>query len=415
MWKSLLTGDLTPPDEIAARIEKFRKAMEREGINFAVILQNVDLFYFTGTSQKGILVIAVDKDPVFFVQKGLVRAAHETPLAITRIGKDKEVKDILTDKGILKGRGGMELDVLPVMAFERWKSILGYDGLVDISPSIRDLRLVKSAFEIEQVKKSGEIIDHVFEKAKSVVREGRREVDIAAILESEGRMHGHQGLLRMRGFNQEMMNIYITHGISGTVVSGNDVPISGTGVTHAVAQGPSVNKVQRNNPLLIDYGGGYNGYITDETRAYVVGELKEKFAKAHAVAREIIEETMSFTREGVNAPEIFRKALDRAKRAKLEDYFMGYGEGQVGFLGHGLGLEINELPVLTPRHDVILKEGMVFAIEPKFIFPDEGAIGIEVDFIVRQNCLERVTDTPLDVVHVGAPQPGESACRCEDE
>lgn len=402
MGEHLLAGDLTPQAEIAARIGKFRKEMERQGIHFAVILQNVDLFYFTGTSQKGILVVSVDKDPVFFVEKGLVRAAQETPLTITPIGKDKEVKDILAASGILKGRGGMELDVLPVLAFERWQSILGYDGLVDISPCIREVRLVKSAFEIEQIKKSGAIIDRVFEKAKSVVREGRRELDIAAILESEGRMHGHQGLLRMRGFNQEMMNIYVTHGVSGTVVSGADVPISGAGVTHAVPQGPSVNKIQRNIPLLIDYGGGYNGYLTDETRAFTVGELKEKYIKAHAVAREIIEETMSFARGGVNAAEIFRKALDKAKRENLASHFMGYGEGQVSFLGHGLGLEINELPVITPRHEVLLKEGMVFAIEPKFIFPDEGAIGIEVDFIVRQNHLERVTDTPLDVVQIEA-------------
>ena len=403
MWKSLLVGDLTPPDEIAARIEKCRKEMGRQGIQFSVILQNVDLFYFTGTSQKGILVISVDKDPVFFVEKSLVRAAHETPLTITPIGKDKEVKNVLTERGILQGRGGMELDVLPVLAYERWKSILGYDGLADISPSIRNLRLVKSAFEIEQIRKSGAIIDHVFEKAKEVIREGRREVDIAAILESEGRMHGHQGLLRMRGFNQEMMNIYVTHGVSGTVVSGADVPISGAGVTHAIPQGPSVNKVQRSIPLLIDYGGGYNGYLTDETRAFAVGELKEIYIKAHAAAREIIEETMSFAKEGVNAAEIFRRALHIARREKLEEYFMGYGEGQVSFLGHGLGLEINELPVITPRHDILLKEGMVFAIEPKFIFPDEGSIGIEVDFIVRQNCLERVTETPLDIVQVDVP------------
>jgi Xaa-Pro dipeptidase len=402
MWENLLVSDLTPKDEIEARIEKFRKEMERKGIHFSIILQNVDLFYFTGTTQKGILGISVDKDPVFFVEKSLVRAAHESPLAITPIRRDKDVKDILTERGILKGRGGMELDVLPVLAFERWKGILGYDSLVDISPLIKDLRLVKSPFEIKQVRKSGEIISHVFAKARSVVREGMREVDIAAILESEGRMHGHQGLLRMRGFNQEMMNIYVTHGVSGTVVSGSDVPISGAGVTPAVPQGPSVNKVQKSIPLLIDYGGGYNGYLTDETRAFVVGELKEKFIKAHAVAREIIEETMSFAKEGVNAPEIFRKALDRVKKEKLEEYFMGYGEGKVGFIGHGLGLEINELPVITPRHDIVLKEGMVFAIEPKFIFPNEGSIGIEVDFIVRQNCLERVTDAPIDVVRIAA-------------
>lgn len=403
MWQDLLVGALTPKDEIDARIEKFRAEMERKGVQFSIILQNVDLFYFTGTSQKGILVISVDKDPVFFVAKGLVRATQETPLAITPIRKDKEVKDFLIDRGILKGEGGMELDVLPVLVFERWKGILGYDRLVDISPSIKDLRLVKSAFEIKQIKESGAIIDHVFEKAKSVVREGKREVDIAAILEAEGRMHGHQGLLRMRGLNQEMMNIYITHGVSGTVVSGYDVPISGAGVTHAIAQGPSVNKVQRDIPVLIDYGGGYNGYITDETRAFVVGELKETFIRAHAVAREIIEETMDFAQEGVNAPDIFRKALHRAKREKLGENFMGFGEGKVGFIGHGLGLEINELPVITLRHDVVLKEGMVFAFEPKFIFPNEGAIGLEVDFIVRQKSLERVTDTALDVVPVGAP------------
>jgi Xaa-Pro aminopeptidase len=401
MWKSLLTGDLTPSDEINARLRKFRQTMENQGVHFAVILQNVDLFYFTGTAQKGILVISVDKEPIFFMEKGMVRATHETPLTITPIGKDRDVRDILTNRGILQGRGGMELDVLPVLAFERWKGILGYDRLEDISPLIKNVRSVKSAFEIRQVKKSGEIVSHVFAKAKSVVRAGRREVDIAAILESEGRMHGHQGLLRMRGLNQEMMNIYVTHGISGTVVSGYDVPISGAGVTHAIAQGPSVNKMQRGMPLLIDYGGGYNGYITDETRAFAAGKLPEIFLRAHAAAREIIEETMSFAREGVRAPEIFKKALEIARREKLEDHFMGYGDGRVSFIGHGLGLEINELPVITPRHDVVLEEGMVFAIEPKFIFPDEGSIGIEVDFIVRPDCLERVTDAPLDLVQVG--------------
>jgi len=79
---------------------------------------------------------------------------------------------------------------------------------------------------------------------------------------------------------------------------------------------------------------------------------------------------------------------------------MGYGAGKVGFIGHGIGLEINELPVITPRHHIILEEGMVFAFEPKFIFPGKGAIGIEVDFIVRKKELERVTPTPIDIVYV---------------
>jgi len=400
MLKSLNVAELTPKEEIQGRIDKLKKRMEKQGIDLAIILQNVDLFYFTGTLQKGVLAVSVDRDPVFFVEKSLARAEAETPLEITPIKRDKDIKDILGDLGMLGGRCGMELDVLPVLVFERWRNILGYDNAVDAWPLIRDLRLIKSPFEIRQIKRSGEIVSHVFEKAKEIIREGMREVDIAAMLESEGRMHGHQGFLRMRGLNQEMMNMYITHGLSGTVVSGADVPISGAGTTHAIAQGPSVNKVQKGIPLLIDYGGGYNGYITDETRAYAIGELKDIYLKGHAVAREIIEETMAFAKEGVDGTEVFMKALHRTKHEGLYEYFMGYGEGKVGFIGHGLGLEINELPVITPRHKIILQEGMVFAFEPKFIIPGEGSVGIEVDFIVRKNGLERVTDSPIDITYV---------------
>lgn len=400
MLKSLNVAELTPKEEVQARIDKLKERMEKQGIALAIILQNVDLFYFTGTLQKGVLAVSADRDPVFFVEKSLARAMEETPLEITPIKKDKDIKDILGSLGMLGGRCGMELDVLPVLVFERWKNILGYDNAVDVWPLIRDLRLIKSPFEIRQIKRSGEIVTRVFEKAKEIIREGMREVDIAAMLESEGRMHGHQGFLRMRGLNQEMMNMYITHGLSGTVVSGADVPISGAGTTHAIAQGPSVNKVQKGIPLLIDYGGGYNGYITDETRAYAIGELKDIYLKGHAVAREIIEETMAFAKEGVDGTEVFMKALHRTKHEGLYEYFMGYGEGKVGFIGHGLGLEINELPVITPRHKIILQEGMVFAFEPKFIIPGEGSVGIEVDFIVRKNGLERVTDSPIDITYV---------------
>jgi Xaa-Pro aminopeptidase len=400
MLKSLNVGELTPKEEVQGRINKLKERMEEQGIALAIILQNVDLFYFTGTLQKGVLAVPVDRDPVFFVEKSLQRATEETSLEITPIKKDKDIKDSLNSLGMLRGRCGMELDVLPVLVFERWKSILGYDNIVDVWPLIRDLRLIKSPFEILQIKRSGEIISRVFEKAKDIVREGMREVDIAAVLESEGRIHGHQGFLRMRGLNQEMMNVYITHGLSGTVVSGADVPISGAGVTHAIPQGPSVNRVQRGIPLLIDYGAGYNGYITDETRAYAVGELKDIYLKGHAVAREIIEETMGFAKEGIDGTEVFMNALHRTKNEGLDEYFMGYGEGKVGFIGHGLGLEINELPVITPRHKIILQEGMVFAFEPKFIFPGEGSVGIEVDFIVRKNGLERVTDSSIDIVYL---------------
>jgi Xaa-Pro dipeptidase len=400
MYKSLNICDFTPKEEIEARLKGLRKRMALKDISFAVILQNVDLFYFTGTLQKGVLIVPVDGPPLFFVERSLYRATEESPLEIISIKKDKDVGDVLRGKHLMKGACGMEFDVLPVTLFERWKSILNCDNITDVSPLIKDLRLIKSEFEVAQIIKSGQIISHVFQKAKEIVKEGMREIDIEAAIIAEGRKAGHQGFLRMRGLNQEMMCGYVTQGNSATVHSYSDVPIAGFGITHAIAQGASVQKVKAGTPVIVDYGGGYNGYITDETRVYALGELKDIFLKGYQVAREIIEETMSFVKEGVDATEIFVKALDRAKEAKLEKYFMGHGEGQVSFVGHGLGLEINELPVITPRHKTILKEGMVFAFEPKFIIPNEGAVGIEVDFIVRKDRLQRVTDSPLDINYV---------------
>jgi Xaa-Pro dipeptidase len=391
---------LTPKEEIARRIDGLKQGMVEADIDFCVILQNVDMFYLTGTVQKGTLVIPVDGEPLFFVEKSVDRARLETPLPVVPVQSDREMGDILLRSNILKGRGGMELDVVPVSVFERFKSIVRFETFLNASPLLKKLREIKSPFELEQVKKSGEIMTHVFAKARESVREGRRELDIDAELAAEGRKRGHQGFLRMRGLNLEMTTITVTNGYTGALPSPSDVPVGGLGVTPAIPLGSSLKTVERGIPVCIDYGGGYNGYVTDETYVFVVGELDETFRKPYEVSRQIIEDTSFFGREGVDAVEIFEKAATAVKKANLEANFMGFGEGQVSFVGHGIGLEINELPVITPKHHSILREGMVFAFEPKFVIPGKGSIGIEVDFIVRRNGLERVTRTPLDIVYL---------------
>jgi Xaa-Pro dipeptidase len=197
-----------------------------------------------------------------------------------------------------------------------------------------------------------------------------------------------------------MMNLYVAAGYTGTIPSSADVPVSGLGLTPALGQGSSTKTVERGVPVIVDYGGGYNGYITDETRSYVVGDLDEIFRKPYDVSRAIVEDTHTFAREGVDCTEIFERAFDKVKEAGLESFFMGFGPTQVVFIGHGVGLEINELPVITARHHTVLKEGMVFAFEPKFIFPGKGVIGMEVDFVVRKDGLERVTQTSLNLVRL---------------
>ncbi|OPY75714.1 MAG: Xaa-Pro dipeptidase [Syntrophorhabdus sp. PtaU1.Bin058] len=400
MIEDVWVFDRVPEQDLQNRIGGMKRLMAKNHIDFAVIFQNVDRYYFTGSMQKGVLVIPVDREPLFFIEKSVERARMETPLDIIPIKNDKEIGKVLDHNGLLSGRAGLELDVLPVSTFERLKKIIGFDHYGDAAPLIKALREVKSPFEIEQLKKSGRMLTHVFEKAKDVVREGATELDIDATLVAEGRRLGHQGFLRMRGINQEMITLTVQCGFTGAVTPCADVPIGGAGLTPAVPQGSSLKKVERGIPVTIDYGGGYNGYITDETRVFVAGELKEMFRKPYETALEIMEDIQSYAKEGVDCVDIFTRAYRIAEKAGLQDHFMGYREGQVSFIGHGLGLEINELPVITARHGKILKEGMVFAYEPKFVLPPHGAIGVELDFIVRQNGLERITGDPVDIIYV---------------
>lgn len=400
MLKQVGAFDPVPKDDLLRRVDGLRSRMANTGIDFALIVENVDRFYFTGTMQKGIVVVPVDQDPLIFVEKGTERAAMETPLAVIPIKNHRAIGEILHDKHILQGRAGLELDVLPVSVFERLKRVIGFDRYTDVSESIKELRMIKSPFELTQIQKSGAMLAHVFEKGTDEVREGRTELEIEAALVAEGRRIGHQGFLRMRGMNQEMMTLTVQAGFTGTVTTLLDAPITGVGVTPAVPQGSSFKRVERGIPVTIDYGGGYNGYITDETRTFVVGELKEDFRKPYETAQSIIEDIMTCAKPGTDCTDIFSRAYETAKRAGLEEYFMGHGEGQVAFIGHGLGLEINELPIMTARHRRVLKEGMVFALEPKFVLPHHGAVGIEIDLIVRPHGLERVTSNSTDIVRL---------------
>lgn len=393
--------ELTPKEELEKRIERLKEEMEREGLSASIILQNVDIFYFSGTLQRSYLFVPLEGDPVLFVEKNKERAKIESPLHQIEIKGERDVRTYLLGNRSLKGKVGMEHDVVPYAIHERWRRLLDLEETFDISRMIREIRAIKSDFEISNLKRAGSIASKVFEEAKRVIKEGRTEVEVAAELELVGRLNGHQGFLRMRGLNQEMMNIYVLHGISPTIPSFGDVPISGIGLTHAVAQGPSLNRIERGKPTLIDYGGAYNGYITDETRVFVIGDIKDEILiRAFSVACEIVEEIEGFAKEGVVSSHIFEKAYDIVRREGLAENFMGYGQNRVSFVGHGLGLEINELPVITPRHRVHLKEGMVFAFEPKFVFPNLGAIGVEVDYVVRKNGLERIGDFPLDIVRL---------------
>ena len=388
----------TPPGEIHGRVHKLQQKMEERGLELVLIIQNVDLFYFSGTIQKGFLFIPAEGEAILFVQKDFRRAVDESPLKCVKIETLRELSGLLKDCQIEGKKVGMELDVVPVSLFSRIKGLFKDWNVLDVSSEIKEIRSVKSDFEMKQIKKSGAIIDQVFSQARDYFKEGTSELELDGILTSIGRACGHQGFLRMRGFNQEMMNIHVLSGESASANSFCDTPLSGYGVTPAIAQGSSDRKFKRDQPVVIDYGGGYNGYVTDETRTFIIGRLRGPLQKAYDVALKIIEEMESSVKPGNYPSQIYERSLENASRTGLAENFMGHGDGKVAFVGHGLGLEINEWPILGRGYQKPLQVGNVFAFEPKFIFPGEGAIGIELDYVVRENGLERITTFPRDLI-----------------
>ena len=398
MQKEIGPCELTPREEIFSRIGTFQEKLKEKEIDAALLIQNVDLFYFTGTLQNGVLFIPQEREAVFLVQKDYARASVESPLPCIKMKSIKDLPNLLREQGGEGKRVGMELDVVPVSLFNRIRGFFPQWEIPSISDEIKEMRSIKSDYEIRQIKRSGEMITEVFSSVKNHLREGMSELELDGILISIGRALGHQGFLRMRGLNQEMMNIQVVSGESGSVTSFCDTPLCGRGVTPAVAQGSSARKIKRDEPVVIDYGGGYNGYVTDETRVFVLGRLKNHFQKAYQVALDILRETESFARAGELPSRVYKRAQEIATGEGLADNFMGYGEGKVAFVGHGLGLEINELPIISKGGRRPLQPGMVFAFEPKFVFPGEGAVGIELDYIVRENGLERVTQFPREVI-----------------
>jgi Xaa-Pro aminopeptidase len=132
----------------------------------------------------------------------------------------------------------------------------------------------------------------------------------------------------------------------------------------------------------------------------VIGELSSNLEKAYELARNILQLLIQEAKPGISWSHLYFLAEREATRHRYDDLFMGHGEGKVKFIGHGLGLEIDEYSILSPYFPDSLEEGMVAALEPKFIFPGQGVVGLEDDYVVTSSGLRRLTLTDQGVMKI---------------
>jgi len=394
--------DRVPKQEIQDRIHRFQAVLADEDLDGAFILQNVDIFYFSGTIQRSVLFIPREGNPLLMVQKSYQRARNESLLKnIVPIQASSDILPFLREHGHTElGILGLEMDVLPTNHFLWYQNKFPNSRWVDVSPQIRSLRMIKSPYEVEQVRKATAILDTGLKEIRGVIREGMTELEIDGYLAYIARREGHMGLLRMRGWNQEMTHAHVLSGESGAIVSFCDTPHGGAGNTPAMAQGAGIRRITRNEPIGIDYGVGVNGYLGDQSRTFVIGVLPRNLEKAHECTGKIHHLLAQEGKPGISCSHLYRLAEEEAKTEGYGDFFMGHGEGKVKFIGHGLGLEIDEYPIITPDFPGKLKQGMVIALEPKCIFPGQGVVGLEDDYLVTLSGLERLTLTDQTIMTI---------------
>jgi Xaa-Pro aminopeptidase len=331
------------------------------------------------------------------VRKSLERARSDSPLAqVVPFPPSKELAALVGPGRRL----GLTLDVVPVATQQFWAKALPGAVWTDVSPALRELRSVKSPWELERMRETARMLGGIFGEVPSFLRPGMREVDLAAEIEARMRRAGNEGSPRLRGWNQEFFMGLAIAGGAASAPSYFDGPVTGSGLSPYSPMGSSLEPIARDTPVLLDYTATQNGYITDLTRIAVCGRLAPELERAFSVARRIQDAVAAALKPGAVPSKLFAEARAQADAAGLGDRFMGPPGAQARFVGHGVGLELDETPVLAPGFDAPLRLGQTLALEPKFVFPGMGAVGIENTWVVGEHGGERFAELPDDLLVV---------------
>jgi Xaa-Pro dipeptidase len=384
-------------EEYASRNTRFQDRLRAMGLDGALLVQATDVFYFSGTRQNAALWIPAGADPVLIVRKSVARAREESAVADVRpFPRGKDLAALFAGAR----RVGVTLDVIPVNLHAFYVRALGGAEFIDVGRAVREQRSVKSPAELALMRQTATIMTGALADLPSYLRAGMTELELTAEVEYRLRRGGNEGSPRLRGFNQELFVGLAVAGVSGAAAGFFDGPVTGRGLSAAAPLGASRGLVPRDAPILLDYTAVKNGYVVDMTRMAVVGRLEPELERAFQVALSIQAEVAERLRPGEIPSAIWDRARAIAEEAGLGGSFMGPPGDQARFVGHGVGLELDELPVLAPGFDEPLVAGQTVAVEPKFVLPGLGAIGIENTWAVGGRGGEKITDLTDDLVRL---------------
>ncbi|MDG3547023.1 M24 family metallopeptidase [Methanobacterium formicicum] len=386
-----------PLSELEARISSFRNmmAVSNPEWEIAAIFSKINQYYFTGTMQDGMLIIPREGEPTLWVRRSYERSQDES--LFPSIKPMKSFRDAKKEFKTLPDTVYLETEVVPLALYQRFNKHFPFKDFKPVDQQLATVRAVKSDYELSLMRKSGKIHQRVAEDLlPDVLQEGMSEADLAVTIFKTLVEEGHDGLTRFGMFDNEMVVGHVGFGDSSIYPTYFDGASGTRGLSPAApVLGSRQRKLKKGDLVFVDVGCVFNGYNTDKTMTYMFGSsLPQHAIETHHKCVEIQNEIAKMLKPGAIPSQIYHRIMDNLDEDFLEN-FMGFGPRKVKFLGHAIGLLIDELPVIAERFDQPLQEGMVFAVEPKNGIAGVGMVGIENTFIVTPRGGECITgDNP---------------------
>ncbi len=385
---------LLPAEESEKRISALRSLMKHAKIDAVLVSDNANIYYLTGRVFSGYVYVPLEGEVLYFVKRPVELEGD----FVVYIRKPEDIS--LTIGLNMPSNIGLELDVLPYSTAIRLGKIFAGSEMLNASPVFRAARAVKTPYEIDMIRRSGISHERVYKKIPKLFTPGMSDIELQVEIERVSRLEGCLGQFRISGDSMELYMGNILAGANADAPSPYDFAMGGAGNDPSLPVGADGTLIKPGTTVMVDMNGNFDGYMTDMTRVFSPrsGQLPELALKAHRCSIDIHRELIAMMRPGVPAKDLWEKAEQMVKERDLHSYYMGHRQ-HAGFIGHGVGIEINELPVIAPRSKDIIKEGNVIALEPKFVIPGVGAVGIENTYAVHADRVECLTNSPEEIIY----------------
>lgn len=382
--------NLLEPEEASRRVAKICDQLTKSGADAMLVGDNANIFYLTGRVYAGYVYVERDGRVCYFVRRPVGLRGEN----VSYIRKPEQIPD--TPGFRMPGVLGLELDHASYSDIERLKRVFPDSKIENASTMLARVRSVKTRFEIEMIAASGVKQERVYRRVPRLYHSGMTDLELQIEIERVSRLEGCLGQFRICGNSMELYMGNILVGQNADTPTPYDFAMGGEGLDPSLPVGANGSIIRNTDSVMVDVNGNYTGYMTDMTRTFAVEQLKELAQKAHQCSIDICRAVQSAAQPGAEARSLYKMAEDMAKEAGLGEYFMGHRQ-KAGFVGHGVGIEINELPVIAPRSRDVIEVGNVFALEPKFVIPGTGAVGIENTYVVEDESTRCLTNAPEQI------------------